>query len=69
MESIRLLRLFIETVVKDVSVKNMIMKRSDGDENEDENETEKRVMVEKSITKNTSENLGNSAWNWFEYNI
>ena len=22
-----------------------------------------------SINKNTSENLGNSAWNWFEYNI
>ena len=54
MESIRLLRVIIEIVVKDVSVKEMVMKRSDGDkyENEDENENEKkRVMVEKSTYK------------------
>ena len=75
MESIRLLRVIIEIVVKDVSVKRR-MKRSDGDKNKNEDENEKkRVMVEKStfisesctqkldfsITKNTSENLGNSA--------
>ena len=38
MESIWLLRVIIDIVVKDVSVKEMIMKRSDGDKNEDENE-------------------------------
>ena len=38
MDSTRLLRVIIKIVVKDVSVKEMIMKRSDGDKNENENE-------------------------------
>ena len=42
MESITLLRVIIEIVVKDVSVKEMIMKRSDGDKNENEDENEKK---------------------------
>ena len=40
MESIGLLRVIIDIVVKDVSVKEMIMKRSDGDKNENEDENE-----------------------------
>ena len=66
MESIWLLRVTIDYVVKDVSVKEMIMKRSDGDknENEDENENGKKGWR---LKKSTYKWIVDNTETWFQY--